>query len=1445
MNKKRFISYFFYLSILLFSTNSSAQKLKNGLLIKPLQNRVFIKENGQFTANALTKIPFEDTVFYGVEQTDFNMYFSKKGIVFYYPEWREIKRDEENERIVKKPEEQTTEAIWHRAAMLFLDANPNPEIVVEDKVNNYYNYENLYANANKTNGFNFVPAFKKLIYKNIYKGVDLIFELPEEGGIKYKFVVTPNTIIPKIAFEWSGIKDIYLDKNGALHLKNKFKRKSLNKEWHIVDKAPIAYTANSLKNIPAVYSLKNNIVEITFNNNKISSPEGVVIDPWITNTNYASFNRAFDIQEDSVGNIFVHGNHSNYSVEKYNSAGVLQWTYVTYSIFLGDIAVDNPGNVYIIGGYPGGKRQKLDSTGVQQWVHTGLSEEWRLGFNYSKNVLAICGYFINPGGNNLARLDISTGLISDQIAYNEETRAIATDCNGDMYSLHLPTKTIRKTNADFTPAGVAPSGLSLIYDGVGYSYNPAYSSSVYQGINGILVQGPWVYLYDGTTLRRFNKATLTPINSVTVPGGVNYQCSGMASDACGNIYVGTTTNGIVKYDSTLTFIESTPTPGAVYDIILSSRFSGTLLACGAGFVANYSISCTPPPQLNVVISGNDASCKGGRASVSVSGGTTPYAYLWQPGGETTSSIDSLAPGTYTCTVTDPFCHTYTDSITINAVDELNLSQYQTLGGNNVLGIVNETCLNSFDGSATVTVSGGTEPYTYSWNTTPVQTTQTASNLSAGIYTVTVIDADSCWDTLSFVITRNPDPIAKFSGENVCQGSVTHFVDSSSTSSGSINFWSWNFGDATPLDSAQNPANTYSSTGTYNVTLIVKNNFTCADTITKTVTVYHNPISHFNALDVCLNDSTHFIDSSSIHNSANISSHLWVFNDGSPTNNEQNPTHLYSNAGSYSVTLLVTTNQGCANASNKTINVFDPPVANFTVENECLIDSVNFFNTSVNPTMGTIATWSWDFGDGSPLNTVEVNPRHLYSSAGNYLITLITRSSNLACADTTTDSVTIFPMPVATYTANDVCLQQSILFNDISTVTNGNTITNWNWSFGDSSPTETIQNPTHLYDNFGQHMIELIVTTNNSCKDTIIDSLVVHPLPVSDFNFTNVCLGDTNVFTSQSTLTNNISNDVITQWLWSLGDNNTGIGSNTQHAYATNGSYPVQLKVTSTFGCLDSITKTVFVNPNPQVAFSSSDTVGCEPLCVTFNNLSSIATGTNTNNLWTISNGTSFSNQNSPNYCFNSDSVFALTQYSVNLSVTSDSGCVSSLSKNNHITVYPLPVTEFFASPQSTTITDPVINFTNTSIGGNFWAWQFGDGDTSSLFSPPPHTYSLTGTYMVSLETGTLYGCTNTINHQVIIDPDFMFYIPSAFTPNDDGVNDTFIGTGTFVTSIEMLIFDRWGTLVYRTDDLNKPWDGTINNGSEVAKKDVYVYSIKVLDFKNNTHKYKGTITLIR
>lgn len=716
--------------------------------------------------------------------------------------------------------------------------------------------------------------------------------------------------------------------------------------------------------------------------------------------------------------------------------------------------------------------------------------------------------------------------------------------------------------------------------------------------------------------------------------------------------------------------------------------------------------------------------------------------------------------------------------------------------------------------------------------------------TTGTYNVKLVVTSTfgCKDTVTKLLFVRPKPVANFGSTKVCAGTNTVFLDSSATALGSINAWNWNFGDGT-TNITQNPSHLFAAAGMHNVTLIAQNTFACTDTVTKPVQVYFNPIANFTTQDVCLNDSAFFTDSSYVDISGSVTSWLWVFGDGSPTANSKNPAHLYTTKGTYNVTLLSTTNQGCSNATNKAVHIFDPPVSNFTVADVCLLDSAVFINSSTDPTMGIIASWQWSFGDANT-DTTTLHPHHLYTAAGTYPVALITRSSNLACADTLTDSITVFPMPVANFTANSVCLQQAMNFSDSSSVSGNNTIAAWNWNFGDAG-TSTLQNPTRTYTAFGQFNVTLIAITAHGCKDTVINTVIVHPLPDAAFSTNNVCLGDSTTFTNQSAIPANATNDSIANWIWDFADNTSAVTPNASHLYTAIGSYNVELKIVSNFGCSDSITKIVVVHPNPAVAFSANDTIGCEPLCVNFTDASTINPGTNAAWLWDLGDGTIATNSNSVYHCYTNDSIFALNQFTVSLTVTSDSGCVASFTKNNYIIVYPEPVASFNVSPVTTTIANPVITITNLSSGANFWSWTFGGSitDTSSVQDPPEQTYADTGAYTIRLITSTHYNCVDTSYQTIVINPDFMLYIPTAFTPNDDGVNDTFGPKGMFINEFEMYIFDRWGNLVYKTNDLAKPWDGKKNNTT--TQNDVYIYTIKLVNFRAEKYQYKGTVTVIR
>jgi len=903
--------------------------------------------------------------------------------------------------------------------------------------------------------------------------------------------------------------------------------------------------------------------------------------------------------------------------------------------------------------------------------------------------------------------------------------------------------------------------------------------------------------------------------------------------------------------SYVSFLLAGSSPGGYYE-----GSSQALSSCmTAGQVYSFSIDLA---HSNVYNTAGPGDCYSSLEILGSNGLCAESEVLWQSGLITSTSWQTynvtLTPTSNWCYVTfRPYwissCTGYVNimmdnlgplqsgSPAVNATVSADISCSQSITGTNKCPADSIVLTGSFSGStvdATIlTDSTWQANVTYPLGSASLQTINIEVFLTSG---------GSLYDSITFNLV---DVRPAFSATSVCVGNITTFTDSSTTSSGSITGWTWNFGDGSPIQTIQNPTHTYTSSGFYRASLMINSSTGCIDTVSKLVQVYYKPMANFTQNNICFGDSMHFNNTSSVDPSTSITNYLWSFGDSSPTSNLQNPNHYYSTAGIDTVTLIVTTIDGCSNATSKPVNTFDAPTSAFTFSSVCSGDSAKFTNTSLNPTVGSIASWSWNFGDGSPLNNIIWSPTHQYSGPGNYQLTLITYSSNPGCPDTLQDTITVFPMPFANFGFTDVCLNQAINFNDSSTLSIGS-ISGRSWNFGDSSPLVTNLNPSHTYASPGTYAVSLIVTSNSGCKDTIIKNVVVHPLPTAQFSTANVCLGSITSFADISTIPVNPGNDTIASWRWNFGDGSTfNNNQNTSHLYSAAGSYTVQLLVVSSFGCPDSIIMTSIVNPNPIVKFSASDTSGCAPLCVNFQNLSTIATGLNATWLWSFGDGSQTGSSQNPGHCYTNSSVDLSKFFNVTLTVASENGCIDTLTKNNYIAVYPNPNASFAVQPLATTIANPVISITDFSTGAGFWNWNFGDTTTSSAQNPLPHTYADTGSFLITLIVSTQYNCFDTTSQTVIIEPDFLFYIPNAFTPNGDGINDYFTCKGNFIKEFEMTIFDRWGNLIFFSDDINKPWDGRANQGSDIAQQDVYVYVVDVTDYKRVKHNYKGIISLIK
>lgn len=1403
-------------------------KSKTNWSIKPFERKAFIENKGQFAAD-LT--PAENKFSYCIDNGSKVLFYNNE-VLFYFTrsllnkEDREEKEDPEEER---KRELQLNKTEKQFISMKWLNANPNATIEVSEEQMVDYGYV-ISKNVPK-NYTAHCKGYNKLKIKNLYSGIDVEYFFTEKEGFKYNLYIAQGADIKQIQQKYDTEANLKII-DGNIIIKTI--------QGDIIDHAPVSYSAtNKEQKIASSFSLKNNTISFHIEN---SGNQAITIDPWVTVPSMPT--SPVDNGVDQYGNTYVTSHL--YILEKYSPTGVLiSSTNVMGGAapYYGDMLTDSRGYCFYntVGFHPRGDASAVDSAGNFLWDSFGITECWRFVLNEcNQQVLSLTGYRHSATG--FAKINTQTGALTGYTqsgACCQDPHCGTIDYNGDVYCVVSENgggTLIYKWTPGNTIATTYPAVGSWGY-GTGYVGDGAFA----QGYNGMTILGNNLYIFDGATLFKVNKTNGTVISQVTVPGGVNKKNGGIYITSCGKIFVGSGT-GVYMYDINFNQLDFKATTGKVFDLAFNT-FNQTISVCGPGHVTELAFVIPPCVfQTQPFIQPSCGGLPNGFVKLNLTGGVPDYTYTWSnnnlPLSQITDSIGNLDPGTYKCVYTDNKCPIPNKDSILIIVPSVSTTAAFTF---------NDVCAPSailLTDSSYVN-SGVINAWSWKFGDGDTSVLQNPSHsyISSGTYTVTLTatTSDGCNDTLSQSITIFPKPEADFSFINKCDGTALPFTSISAINSpGVITNWNWDFGD-NAIGTGNSTSHIYSSPGNYAVNLIVNSGNSCSDTMVHQITVFNNPEAAFTLNDVCFGDTMLFTNTSSANLPASISSYLWNFGDGGTTSTLHTPVRFYSNPGAYNVTLIVSTADGCTDAATSPANAFDPPTSAYAFSNTCLFTPVLFTNTSQDPVMGSISNWSWNFGDGSPLNTFILSPDHLYAAPGNYQITLITHSSNLGCPDTLKDSITVYPMPVAKYGFSDVCFNQVMNFNDSSSVSTG-TITNWSWNFSDGTPFSTTQNTSHLYTNFGTYTATLVVTTNNGCVDSLSKNVVVHPLPDVQYSTLNVCDGDTVYFTDLSTIP---ATDTIQSYTWNFGDNSPlSSNQNTSHLYASAGFHVVQLVAVSYFGCSDSVSKISIINPNPVVNYFA-DSLGCEPLCSGFQNLSSILTGNITSWLWNFGDGSATGNTKYPNHCYTNPSEYSLLSFDVTLTATSDSGCVSTVSKNNYITVYPNPVAGFTAQPQIATITDPVIAISDFSTGTNFWYWNFGDQDTSSINNPAPHTYTDTGTYIITLITTTQYNCVDTTSQTIIIEPDFFFYIPNTFSPNNDGVNDTFSGKGIFITQYEMKIFDRWGNMIFFTDELNKPWDGRANYGNEMAQQDVYVYSIKITDINKRKHDYRGIVTLMK
>lgn len=388
-------------------------------------------------------------------------------------------------------------------------------------------------------------------------------------------------------------------------------------------------------------------------------------------------------------------------------------------------------------------------------------------------------------------------------------------------------------------------------------------------------------------------------------------------------------------------------------------------------------------------------------------------------------------------------------------------------------------------------------------------------------------------------------------------------------------------------------------------------------------------------------------------------------------------------------------------------------------------SVNFTDQST----GNPSSWSWDFGDGSPLNASQ-NPTHNYISPGTYTVTLV--ASNGVSSDKTSSTITVFSNPTVNFSMDSTsgCYPLTVNYKDMSQAGTGN-ITKWQWDFGDGSPFSINQNPSHTYNEAGNFNVKLTVTNTAGCTTsyTSPQQVVTNQGVTVDFSAdkTYSCSAPLTVNFTASTS----SAQVIT-YQWDFGDGGTGSGKTATHTYTQTGVYTVLLTAAvNGGGCQSIVTKKTYINVGN---FTSDFTIpqGCANVPLTFKNTSNPLPQSAT---WTFEDGTVINGINAT-HSFNSPGTYQVKV------VNNFGGCSDSVTQS--ITTYPSPKANFQADSQFYCGSPASVPFQNLSQGAVSWKWNFGDSD-SSASQQPTHTYSNGGYYNVSLIATNSNGCTDTAN----------------------------------------------------------------------------------------------------
>ena len=857
----------------------------------------------------------------------------------------------------------------------------------------------------------------------------------------------------------------------------------------------------------------------------------------------------------------------------------------------------------------------------------------------------------------------------------------------------------------------------------------------------------------------------------------------------------------------------------------------------------------------------------GTATVTATGGTAPYTYLWS-NTEDSLFIDSLIAGDYSVVVTDSLL--CVDSITVTVTEPPILTA--------VADSIDVLCHGDSTGTVSVVAAGGVGDYAYIWDTDAADSTAIVDSLPAGTYTVTVTDTNGCFFTTSTTINQ---PLAPLSGvldvtDNICFGESFGTIDAT-ISGGTFPYtYSWSNDSTTAyIDSL--------AVGAY--TLIVTDSNACElvlDTVivSPTLLVVEDTVSNVS----CFGGNDGWID-------------LTVSEATAPY------TYLWSNSDTLQDidTLIAGTYEVTITDSNSCVTIYPVTVTEPLVPLTLTMDSINvscFGDTTgsidLSVTGGTPGySYIWNIGDtlqdvdslvtgtyqvivtdtnqcvdslsvfiDQPLAPIELSATQVDIlcfgdatgavdltvsggtpastgyvfdwNSGSFVTEDLTDipsgpyavlvTDSLLCSDTLSVVLTQPDAPIdIDFTILDVYCFGDSTGEVLAEISGGTVPYQWNWNF-------PIVDTTLFIDSLpiGDYILNVIDSNNCVYQETATVTQPDAPLTVTYDEVLPSCFeysdGELTLIPAGGT--------APYSYLWNTGDTTISIDS------LATGDFSAQ--IVDTLGCVTTIEIFLAEPPELQISLDADTLSGCSPFVVQFTNTSNATA----NCEWDFGNGNTYTG------CENVFNVYEEGgSYSIALTAYDDNGCFNDVTYNNFITVYQTPTAAMNIDPDYLYPDMPTTNITNESEDGDIFVWNMGDTPFDFMgFEPGAYTYSpnVADTFWVSLLALTDEGCTDSTQSFVTMLNDPFLYAPNSFTPDGNNSNDVWIpvfSSPEYVYRYNLDIYNRWGQRIFETTDISQGWNGTFQG--KPVQDGAYIWKINFRWYDQRTYELTGHINLLK